>query len=211
MIVCRLHRTLSFIIMTLCTEVTKSFTSSRREERRAVSFMLLAKGVPDPDRGVRQRPSSASSDMSSLLSKVEAVKFALRSELPENHALRLAGAAYYVSNPEDFWGDAVTDAVLQRLSNLMAQDCSQLGTSKHVLGLDVGANVGATMAQVVKCCGGQATKLHAVEPYPSNLKALRIRAEEQPLSVTICACAASDVVNPRKIQSRGTPFVSFVS
>ena len=61
------------------------------------------------------------------------------------------------------------------------------------LGLDIGANVGATLNDVRRCAGGEAcTGVIAFEPNPANLPLLREAAAED---VTIVERAASDVAD----------------
>ena len=92
-------------------------------------------------------------------------------------------AAYYALHPEQFWGDAHCEQVL----DVVAQHCSK------GLGLDIGANVGATLNAVRRCAGGEACAgIIAFEPNPANLPLLREAAAED---VTIVERAASDVAD----------------
>ena len=92
-------------------------------------------------------------------------------------------AAYYALHPEQFWGDAHCEQVL----DVVAKHCV------NGLGLDIGANVGATLSAVRRCAGGEAcTGVVAFEPNPANLPLLREAAEDD---VTIVERAASDVAD----------------
>ena len=92
-------------------------------------------------------------------------------------------AAYYALHPEQFWGDAHCEQVL----DVVAKHCV------NGLGLDIGANVGATLDAVRRCAGGEAcTGVVAFEPNPANLPLLREAADDD---VTIVERAASDVAD----------------
>ena len=92
-------------------------------------------------------------------------------------------AAYYALHPEQFWGDAHCEQVL----DVVAKHCV------NGLGLDIGANVGATLNAVRRCAGGEdCTGVIAFEPNPANLPLLREAAEDD---VTIVERAASDVAD----------------
>ena len=92
-------------------------------------------------------------------------------------------AAYYALHPEQFWGDAHCEQVL----DVVAQHCTK------GLGLDIGANVGATLNAVRRCAGGASCAgIIAFEPNPANLPLLREAAEDD---VTIVERAASDVAD----------------
>ena len=94
-------------------------------------------------------------------------------------------AAYYALHPEQFWGDAHCEQVL----DVVAKNCGK------GLGLDIGANVGATLNAVRRCAGGEAcTGVVAFEPNPANLPLLREAADDD---VTIVERAASDVADQR--------------
>ena len=94
-------------------------------------------------------------------------------------------AAYYALHPEQFWGDAHCEQVL----DVVAKHCSK------GLGLDIGANVGATLNAVRRCAGGEdCTGVIAFEPNPANLPLLREAADDD---VTIVERAASDVADQR--------------
>ena len=94
-------------------------------------------------------------------------------------------AAYYALHPEQFWGDAHCEQVL----DVVAQHCTK------GLGLDIGANVGATLNNVRRCAGGEdSTGIIAFEPNPANLPLLREAADDD---VTIVERAASDVADQR--------------
>ena len=92
-------------------------------------------------------------------------------------------AAYYALHPEQFWGDAHCEQVL----DVVAKHCTK------GLGLDIGANVGATLNAVRRCAGGEGcTGVIAFEPNPANLPLLREAAEDD---VIIVERAASDVAD----------------
>ena len=92
-------------------------------------------------------------------------------------------AAYYALHPEQFWGDAHCEQVL----DVVAKHCV------NGLGLDIGANVGATLNAVRRCAGGEACMgVIAFEPNPANLPLLREAAEDD---VIIVERAASDVAD----------------
>ena len=92
-------------------------------------------------------------------------------------------AAYYALHPEQFWGDAHCEQVL----DVVAKHCSK------GLGLDIGANVGATLNAVRRCAGGEGCAgVIAFEPNPANLPLLREAAEDD---VIIVERAASDVAD----------------
>ena len=92
-------------------------------------------------------------------------------------------AAYYALHPEQFWGDAHCEQVL----DVVAKNCGK------GLGLDIGANVGATLNAVRRCAGGEdCTGVIAFEPNPANLPLLREAAEDD---VIIVERAASDVAD----------------
>ena len=94
-------------------------------------------------------------------------------------------AAYYALHPEQFWGDAHCEQVL----DVVAKHCTA------GLGLDIGANVGATLNNVRRCAGGEdCTGVIAFEPNPANLPLLREAADDD---VTIVERAASDVADQR--------------
>ena len=94
-------------------------------------------------------------------------------------------AAYYALHPEQFWGDAHCEQVL----DVVAKHCAA------GLGLDIGANVGATLNAVRRCAGGEdCTGVIAFEPNPANLPLLREAADDD---VTIVERAASDVADQR--------------
>ena len=94
-------------------------------------------------------------------------------------------AAYYALHPEQFWGDAHCEQVL----DVVAKNCGK------GLGLDIGANVGATLNSVRRCAGGEeCTGVVAFEPNPANLPLLREAADDD---VTIVERAASDVADQR--------------
>jgi len=92
-------------------------------------------------------------------------------------------AAYYALHPEQFWGDAHCEQVL----DVVAKHCV------NGLGLDIGANVGATLDAVRRCAGGEdCAGVIAFEPNPANLPLLREAADDD---VTIVERAASDVAD----------------
>jgi hypothetical protein len=92
-------------------------------------------------------------------------------------------AAYYALHPEQFWGDAHCEQVL----DVVAKHCV------NGLGLDIGANVGATLNDVRRCAGGASCAgIIAFEPNPANLPLLREAAADD---VTIVERAASDVAD----------------
>ena len=92
-------------------------------------------------------------------------------------------AAYYALHPEQFWGDAHCEQVL----DVVAKHCV------NGLGLDIGANVGATLTDVRRCAGGDdCTGIIAFEPNPANLPLLREAADDD---VIIVERAASDVAD----------------
>ena len=92
-------------------------------------------------------------------------------------------AAYYALHPEQFWGDAHCEQVL----DVVAKHCV------NGLGLDIGANVGATLNSVRRCAGGEdCAGIIAFEPNPANLPLLREAATDD---VTIVERAASDVAD----------------
>jgi len=100
-------------------------------------------------------------------------------------------AAFYALHPERFWGDEPCRGVLDRL----AADAAA-GAGDSVVGLDVGANVGVTLRDVHRCCGGGGgarVEVVAFECNRLNLPILEGAAKEADFPVSIVARAASDV------------------
>lgn len=90
-------------------------------------------------------------------------------------------AAYYALHPEAFWGDAHCEKVLDVVAAHAAPG----------LGLDIGANVGATLDYVRRCAGGtKCAGVVAFEPNPANLALLKAAAGAD---VTIVEKAASHI------------------
>ena len=114
------------------------------------------------------------------------------SELRERLAA-LSEAAELPAKPATsagFYGEDELQGILamhEQVLDVVAQHCSK------GLGLDIGANVGATLNNVRRCAGGEeCTGVIAFEPNPANLPLLREAATDD---VTIVERAASDVAD----------------
>lgn len=117
---------------------------------------------------------------------------------------RIPNAVYFMMHEEEFKGDDVCLPFLEHLARLVAKDVEATASEgkQRLLGLDIGANIGAMMPLVIECCGGNAkgasvpVHLIAFEPNPVNLPMLESEVHrlhrDSRLSVSVCATVASD-------------------
>lgn len=124
---------------------------------------------------------------------------------------RIAGATYFMLHEDEFKGDETCLPFLEHLARLVAKDLEsrwELEGKRRLLGLDIGANIGAMMPMVIECCGSNAlggtvpVHIVAFEPNPVNLPMLesevqRLRTDPR-FSVSVCETVASDAAGPAR-------------
>lgn len=122
---------------------------------------------------------------------------------------RVANATYFSLHEDEFKGDECCIPFLDHLASVVARDHERRWKKegkRRLLGLDVGANIGAMTPLVIECCGSHAlggtAPVHvvALEPNPANLAMLesevqRLRRDPR-FSVSVCDTVASDSAGP---------------
>lgn len=122
---------------------------------------------------------------------------------------RVANALYFSLHEDEFKGDEACIPFLEHLAKVVARDHDRRWEregKRRLLGLDIGANIGAMMPMVIECCGSHAAggtvPVHVVafEPNPVNLPMLesevqRLRVDPR-FTVSVCETVASDSAGP---------------
>jgi len=97
--------------------------------------------------------------------RVDALKLALTTLIPDVEADGCIAAAYYASHPVEFWGDEVCASVLGKLAILMQNESERRCDDNHQrrVALDIGSNIGSMLDTIEACSGGGNLEIIAVK------------------------------------------------